>query len=483
MLESIRKYANNIIFKILFGLLILAFAVSGIAGLTMGSFSDDYVAKIGSHKITQLEVDKRFNQLVTSLGPQAAGLTEEQLAGYGVSRQQVFQTLVQGAFVAQEVKDIGIEIGDESIEQQIARMPVFKDESGKFSQDRFKTFLSKMNFTEAEFKDDIRKDLQNLVLASSVLNNTPKNIFVAEEIARAVNVKRDIEIIKIPAGHIKVDVNPTDQELNDFYFENAARYQLPERRDITLVKIPKPKAEDKEGYNNIGKIEDEIAGGSTLAEISKKYNLESAPIKNVVKGNNSKIIETIFATAKGKVSNLVEDNNGGFLIVQVDSVYESGLPDITGIKPAVIADYKAKKQLDENIRFAQNILAQLPGQNFSQMAAQNGLAYEAIPGFTSEDKRFGDEFIATIFGTAAGQNTAAIPDGKGSYNIAKVTALHQVDVDAEQINTALKEGAPIFQQELFDQYLKYLQKKYPLKQKEPKQEKPAKLAKPAKTAG
>lgn len=463
MLESIRKYSNNPVFKVLFGLIILAFAVSGIVGLKFGG-DEDYAAKVGSKKISRMDIEKRYQQMLSSLGPEAAQVSEEQLAAFGVSRSEILKNTLQSSLVAQEVDHVGIAVGENSVKAQIKKMPIFRDETGAFRPEKFQEYLQKINTTEASFTADMKDDLENLILVSSIMNNTPKNMFVAEEVAKAVKVTRDISVIKIPANHVKAAAAPTEEQLKSFYFENSFNYKLPEMREVSFIKFPKPAAEDKAGYEKINQIEDDIAGGSTLQEIATKVGAKIEENKTVFNSQQLLFNKAAYATAEGKVSKLGQDEKGEYFVIQVNKIKEAAVPELAEVKEQVTKDWKAKKEKDENIIFSQSILAEVKdGKSMAEAAASKGLPFEKIANFSSEDQRFGEEFILSIFNTGAGSVTGSIPDGKGGYIIAKVDALNQQPITPKDVNDALAQGGKIFQQELFAQYMAYLEKKYPIK--------------------
>ena len=464
MLEAIHKYAHYPVFKVIFGLLILAFAISGISGMKalQGAGGNDYLAKVGSEKITAQTVDLRYTQMLRAMGPQVLQMKEDQLEGLGVSRNEVLKNLIQGALVRQEAEKIGIEVGEASIKKQISKMPVFANEKGMFDPQRFMTFLQKMNMTEHQLQSDMKNDLRNLILASAVMNNTPKNVYLAEEIAKAIKVTRDIEVIKIPASHVKIAATPSDEELNKFYFENSYKYQSAETRNISYINIPKPAENDKAAYDKITKLEDEIAGGSNLEEIATKLGLQVQKANNVQK-SQIKLNQLAFATKQGQLSPATQNEDGSYVVLQVDEISEKKTPDIATVKPTVIADWRVKKQSDENIKFSQGIVAELKdGKDLAKLAAEKGLPYEKLNNFSSEDKRFGEEFILSVFNAGSGKITNSVPNSEGGYLIAKVNAVKENPVTADEINQALQQGAQIFQQELFSQYMKYLEKKYPV---------------------
>lgn len=478
MLEKIRKFAHNPIFKVIFGVLIIAFAISGLSGLALNSGSDNYIAKVGTKKITSNEIEKKFGQLLRSFGPSVLQLKEEQLQQLGISRDVVLKTIIQGSLVNEEVEDIGIVISEKSIKEQIKKTPVFYDESKQFSVKKFDAFLQKMDITEASLKKDIQRDLQNLMLASSVLNSAPKNLLVAEAVADAINAKRELEIIKIPANRATIIAEPSAEDLQKFYFENSAKFRSSETRDISIINIPKPADEDKTAYDKITKISDDLAGGATLDEVAEKHKL-AIELRPNVGVDGSKLSQLVFNLKQKQVSTLSENEDGSYSIVQVDNIHASELPDIATVKPQVLALYKAEKTKIEAIKFAQDVLVEVKsGKSMQQVAADKQVTYVSSPLFSSDDNSYGQEFIMSVFNTPSGEIAGVIPAPDNGFLIAKVKKIVPSDITEHDIVDAMEKGQEVFQQEVFQQYMSYLENKHKIVIKEPKQEK--QQAEPAK---
>ena len=474
MLESIRKIAHKPAFKIVFAVLIIAFAASGISGLSMGFGGGSYEAKVGSVKITSEEIDARYKKILSSLGPQAAILDEAQLAQLGVSRKVVLNNVVKGTLVQEEVKDIGIVIGERSIIAQIKKMPIFYDEKGAFSVERFNLFLEKMNLTEASLKKDIQIDIQNLILAGSVLSNTPKNILVARAVSEAINSKRELEIIKIPASSMHLNTEPTKAELDKFYFESSELFKLPETRDVSVIKIAKPDAEDKAVFDKITKITDQLAGGANIAEVATAHALTIEQQPQVLAGSG-KVSEVVFGLKESQTSQLTENEDGSYFIAHVNKINAASVPDIETVKDKVVALYKADKASSEAIKFAQNILVEAKsGKGLQKLAAEKNLTYTHVPQFSSDDETYGQEFVMTTFNTPAGEVTGVIPTSDNGYIFAKVLKIIPASATDAQVADAMEKGAEIFKQEIFQQYMKYLEGKHKIVIKEPKAAAPAK---------
>ena len=94
----------------------------------MSSPGSDYIVKVGDEKVSEHALQ--------------IAIQNEQAAGNNApSRDAIFQSLLQRAYLKQGAKLMGIAVSQEQIKQVIVDDPNFHDASGKFSQDLLKKYL------------------------------------------------------------------------------------------------------------------------------------------------------------------------------------------------------------------------------------------------------------------------------------------------------------------------------------------------------
>ena len=468
MLQKFRNLSQSIFFKFILGLILLSFLFSGVRGMSnlSLSFSEQFAVKVGREAITQNEIDGRYNQLVQSIRRSGKDFSEEQLASMGVSREQITRNLVQDSLIRQQVKDLGVQVGDDSVSKQIKLMQEFQVD-GQFDKQRFHDVVAQRGLREDKFLGMLRNDLSNGLLITPLIVNLPVNDSVAKKTAQYNAEQRDIDVITIPANFKKLTKKPTDKDYDQFYFENSYLFQVPEQRNITYVTLPNRNNKDKEAYEVSNQIEDDLAGGATLEEVSKKYSLPIDKELNLVK-DNGKFSPTFTATAFGtevsESSNIVEDETKKSFVIRVDKVFESRIPELKEVKDKVAAAWVVQKQKETNQVFAEESVSKITeAGGIKAYAAKNGLKVQQIKSASKVNATEGNkEVVASAFREKVGVAFGPIEQADGSFKIGAVAAVKTVEPKEEEITQAKAQLSERLQVEILDQYLGYLSDKFPI---------------------
>ena len=140
MLEVFRNAAKSWVAKVLLGLLILSFAAWGITDVFTGGGSQD-LAEVGKQRISGDDYTRAVNratqQYSESLGRR---LTYEDVKKQGID-VQVRDSLIAGATIDEKARLLGVQISAESVAQQAASNPAFRNSSGQFDRATFQRVL------------------------------------------------------------------------------------------------------------------------------------------------------------------------------------------------------------------------------------------------------------------------------------------------------------------------------------------------------
>ena len=124
MFHSIEKYRTPA--QVLLGLIALTFVGFGVS--TVSHPGSDYIVQVGDEKISDHSIN--------------TAMQNEQAKGGSPSRDAVFQSLLQRAYLKQGAKLMGISVSQEQIKQIIVDDPNFHDAGGKFSHALLSQYLS-----------------------------------------------------------------------------------------------------------------------------------------------------------------------------------------------------------------------------------------------------------------------------------------------------------------------------------------------------
>ena len=395
MLDALRRGSTGWVAKILFALLVLSFAVWGVADVFTG-FGRGSLAKVGSHEILVEDFQRTFQNELNVISRQSGRrITAEQARSAGLDNR-ILQQLMAWAAVESHATDLNLALSDEAIVNSLKNDPAFKGPDEKFSRIAFENVLNQMGVSERGFlalrrRDELREQLTSALVGGIAVPGTTIELVnawreekrVAEyftiDAEKAVTVPdpdeaklkqtyennkgdfvlpefRKLAVLILSVDGIKSKMDVTDAEIAASYEDSKDEYNTPERRRLQQIAF-----KDKAAAEAAKKA---LAGGKAFGEVAKEAGAKDADIdlglvtrKSLI---DSKIADAAFALNKDAVSDVVE---GRFATV---------LLRVTDIQPAVnrtLADVKdqvrdkvARKKAEEQL---QTLLDQVEDQRLA----------------------------------------------------------------------------------------------------------------------
>jgi peptidyl-prolyl cis-trans isomerase D len=382
MMQMLRKAAV----AVMFGILIVAFAISMGGNNYFDRYAHPSVAKVGSIDITPQQYERVYQRTLDNLSARSGQrITSNQAKTLGLP-QQVLQGLIQESALDYEANKLGLGLSPEGLRQNLTGTESFQD-NGKFSPEKYQQFLQRIGYSapgfEQEFRGDlIRRQIQAIFMTSGV---APKPLLDAFN--RYLNEERVITYFTLAPAAAGEIAAPSEEALKTFYEERKTQFMAPEFRKVSVLaitpqtvasRIDVPEEEVKAKYDanpanyavpEKRKIElipfkskeaaeaaeREISGGKDFAEVAKAAGFQQGDIDlgDVSKKElgekfdaNKAILDTAFGLKKGEVSQPV---NGplSWVILRVDEIApgkEEGFDAVkAGIRESIL---KAKGATD-----------------------------------------------------------------------------------------------------------------------------------------
>ncbi len=366
MLEQLRRSTSGILAKILIALLVLSFAVWGIADVFTG-YSNAAIATIGDEEISPQEFEQAYRNEIDALSRQSGQrITPDQARAIGLDRQ-VLSRLIGATAVEAHARALNLKLSDETLVETLKKDPQFLDSSGKFSLSALKQSLAQMGISQLGFLDLRRKDQLRNQITSALLSATAVPAPLAEIVHNWRKETRVVEFATIDvAKSIKLP-EPTEQELTETYEQNKSSFMVPEMRQLAVLtvsseelakkivigddEIKKTYEQTKETYDTpeqrrIQQIpfpdkakaeaaKKSIEGGTKFVDVAKEAGATETDIELGLLPKSrlidKKISDAAFALEKDKVSDVVE---GKFTTV---------LLRVTEIKPGITKTFEDVK--------------------------------------------------------------------------------------------------------------------------------------------
>jgi peptidyl-prolyl cis-trans isomerase D len=237
MLQAIRSRASGIIVQILFGLLIITFALWGIGDIFRVQSTDNGVATVGDQKIQASEVADALRHQVERLRQATnASLTEEQIKQLGLPRNALNEVINQH-LLDLEAQHLGLAINDDAVRQEIINNPAFRGSSGQFSRDLYRQVLAANQMTDQQFEALLRTDLVRNRIVATVTDGAGAPNELVDALWQSRGERRTATAVLIPPSAVGVLPTPDAGTLEAFYDAHKDDFLLPERRSFTVALI------------------------------------------------------------------------------------------------------------------------------------------------------------------------------------------------------------------------------------------------------
>ncbi len=236
MLDSLRKHATSWLAKILIALLIVSFAVWGIADQITGG-GEQVLARVDGQEIPLERFRTAYQQQINQLSRQRGERITAQQAREAGLPDQVLEQLVNAALLDAHARRLGLSIDEETVTRSITESPVFQDSEGNFSRATFEQALRFSNLSEGAVLAQERSALirDQLLGSFAQLPEVPDTLVKAMN--RYRNETRVISHFTVGADAVSEIGEPDESALRRYYEENGDEFLAPETREVAVLDL------------------------------------------------------------------------------------------------------------------------------------------------------------------------------------------------------------------------------------------------------
>lgn len=234
MLDSIRNQ-KRLLFAILLFLIVPSFVFFGVQGYDRFLSEGDAVATVGKDEISRAEFDNALRRQIDRFRQMLGGQVDPALVDTLSMRKEVLDQLITQRVLAQTAAERDIVVPDALLAQSIAQIPGLRREDGSFDIERYRQALAQQGMNEAMFEQQLRRDIAAQALTQAVTESALAPAAVAQRVASIGEQVRQVRELRLRPQDFAAKVQPTEQQLKEFYEQNAARYQIPESAKVEYV--------------------------------------------------------------------------------------------------------------------------------------------------------------------------------------------------------------------------------------------------------
>lgn len=326
----------------------------------------------------------------------------------------------------------------------------------------------------AKIKDG--KDFENIAKATAGLSAKDLELIevtkemLPAEIAESVFALKEREIsapLKSPLGWHLVRITAARQE----------RVQpFEEVRERIAAELSLSRATDL-AVERSNQLEDARAGGASLEEVAKEFDLGLHVIAGIDRQGNGpdgkpvanipadpQFLDDVFDTDAGSEGDLRENQDGGYYVLRVDSITPATLRPLADVRNEVIAAWRAQKTGEKLQELADEMLkAAQAGTPLPQIAKTKKLSISQTPAIGRDFTN--DQVSAALTGklfTGRPGDTFAEPAPGGGYTIAQLREIKSPPLQekTDAIARTGKDLAKNFSEDILAQYQTVLERRY-----------------------
>ncbi|WP_172891554.1 SurA N-terminal domain-containing protein [Cohaesibacter sp. ES.047] len=230
-----RSLASGFVAKILMGLLVLSFAVWGIADI-FSNFGRGAIATVGDTEIDARDYQSQLVLEVNALSNQLGRrLTPAQTSAFGLPTQ-VLGRMISEATLNDMAKDFNMGLSSEELAKVIATEPAFQF-SGRFDRNQMNLMLRNAGTTEDRYvlsreALETRKQLSESLTGKTTVPNAALKVFNT-----FTYEQRDIDYIALQEDDLGEIEEPTDEALQTYFDANKIQFRAPEYRSFVVLKL------------------------------------------------------------------------------------------------------------------------------------------------------------------------------------------------------------------------------------------------------
>ena len=465
MLQVLRNSVGSIFVKVLFGFIVLSFAIWGMGDIFSGGFFGNTVAKVGPVKIGAKQIGDEYQRELNRL--RSMNIDADQARQLGLL-DRVVQDIVSRASFDAEAFELGLTASDNRVAKSIRSNPAFQGNLDSFDRIQFENLLHANGMTEENYVAEVRQEIAR----NHALDSVSSTIQVPNTIVNLIfgwrEEQRIAAVTKIPINAFAPVPNPTATDLQTYHKANEGQFTAPERRAVDYIHLsPEQFAErvdvteselvaafedrapeydipetrktlqmvvSEEGQAS--KASSRLLAGEEFSFVAK--DLAGQSIDSINLGNLSKddlpddLSETVFALAVGQVSKPIK-GPFGWHIFKVEKIKPAREATLADVRERLILELAREKSID-NVYKAANKLEDAigAGANLVGAASNLGLTMRSISALDARgldqngkliDALPSAPFTETAFSSSIGESGVLTETQDGGFFILQVKSI------------------------------------------------------------
>ena len=229
-IQKMRDGSQGVVAKVIVGLIILVFALTGMGSITDWLARTPKVASIGGNDVTsddmQIELERTRRIMVSRNQP----VDEDAL------KADVLEQLIARQLLMAASEDFDLHFGKRAADKAILETEAFRID-GAYNSDQYRLAIRNAGFTDSSYRDQLREDEKIRQISQGIVVSAFLPVTEARRAASLADQQRDLAWLHIQADDLTVEVEVTELDAQAEYDRNLASYSTEETVTIEYVEL------------------------------------------------------------------------------------------------------------------------------------------------------------------------------------------------------------------------------------------------------
>ncbi len=406
MMDNLRAASNHVVLKIILGLIILSFVLTGVGNYLIGG-NGDYAAKVNGQEISRAQLERAFSN-ERSRQQQMLGEQFSQLASNPAwmqqIRQQALSQLVDEQLLDQYAKELKLAISDDQIKQAIFNQPAFQT-NGKFDNARYLAIINNMNLSADQYAQALRKQLTTQQLIVAVTGTDYMLPGETDSLAALVSQQRLVREATINVAALAAKQPVSDEDVKNYYEQNKNSFMAPEQFRVSYIKLDAASMQKTASESDIQSwydqhqsdytqpqrsrfsiiqtkneadaqsVLDTLKKGGDFAALAKEKSTDPISARNggdmgwLEPATTPDELKNANLKQKGELSGVIP-SSVGFIIARLDDVQPQQVKPLSAVHDDIAAKVKQEQALDAYYKLQQKVSDAASNDNESLATAE-----------------------------------------------------------------------------------------------------------------
>ena len=216
-------------------LIVPPFALFGIDFYFRNTDTGGSLARIGDTRISEVEYSQALRQAQEKMREMMRDKPDPSMLNSPQLRESVLNELIERKVTLSHVAKTGMTISDAELQKMIGAVEAFRDQSGKFSSERYRQLLQGQGMSPAMFETQARSNIvleqvRGIYSGSAFISGS-----VADRLLKIREQEREVSQLVFNPADFRKEVKITDADAEKYYTEHKGDFLVPERIKVEFV--------------------------------------------------------------------------------------------------------------------------------------------------------------------------------------------------------------------------------------------------------